>query len=295
MNGLARRRVAGWQQKLISCLCAGLIIPDIPASAQHQTEVVPETSIGAGNSNAVRLQRFDDEEAAILIDGQLSEPAWDLPPLNDDLRLITPDTLMKAPYDTRLRIFYTERGLYLSVDMDQPEETIIERDTARDNVEENRDHVSLSLDTSGTGVYGYWMNLALGNNLADGTLLPERQYIREWDGAWYGATARTSKGWSAEAFVPWSQLSMPNSEGVRRIGEYISRKVAHLNELWAWPGLPKSQPRFMSILPKFELTGVDPRQQWSLFPFVSSTFDIVDDAIRYKSGADVFWRPSTNF
>lgn len=295
MNEPVRRQGNGWPQKLMSCFCVGMGTQITPASAQHVAEPVLEISIGAGNRGALRLQKFDDEESDIVIDGQLSERAWDLPPLNDDLKLITPDTLAKAPHDTRLRIFYTERGLYFSVDMDQPQDTIIERDTARDNVEENRDHVSLSFDTSGTGVYGYWMNLALGDNLADGTLLPERQYIREWDGAWYGATARTSTGWSAEAFVPWSQLSMPNSEGERRIGVYISRKVAHLNELWAWPSLPKSQPRFMSILPKFELTGVDPRQQWSFFPFVSATFDNIEDSIHYKSGADVFWRPSTNF
>jgi hypothetical protein len=79
------------------------------------------------------------------------------------------------------------------------------------------------------------------------------------------------------------------------MGVYTSRKVAHLNETWGWPPLPKSKARFMSSLQALGLYGVDPRQQWSFFPFVSSTNDRIDDDVRHKAGLDVFWRPSSNF
>ncbi len=51
----------------------------------------------------------------------------------------------------------------------------------------------------------------------------------------------------------------------------------------------------MSALQKFELTGVAPRQQWSLFPYASTTYDRIDQDAFYKAGLDVFWRPSSNF
>jgi hypothetical protein len=129
----------------------------------------------------------------------------------------------------------------------------------------------------------------------DGTILPERQYGRDWDGAWYGATQVTDRGWSAEIYVPWSQVAMPKTDGKRRIGLYVSRRVAHLDERWGWPGLTETRPKFMSAMRSMELTNVNPRQQWSLFPYTSGTMDRIDDETRFKAGADFFWRPSSNF
>lgn len=89
-------------------------------------------------------------------------------------------------------------------------------------------------------------------------------------------------------------MAMPKTAGVRRIGIYIKRDVAHLNEEWGWPALPKSQPRFLSALQTLTFEDVDPRRQWSLFPYASVTYDKVDEEFRSKAGFDVFWRPSSN-
>jgi hypothetical protein len=88
---------------------------------------------------------------------------------------------------------------------------------------------------------------------------------------------------------------MPREDGVRNIGVYTERKVAFLNQTWAWPAIPESDSIFMSNLPLLQLEGVDVRQQWSVFPYASSTFDEIDSETDYKAGFDVFWRPSSNF
>ena len=296
VSPLASQGVTRHLRSFQAGLFAFLIMCQSTACPQATNDQYVESSLQRGaQPQAICLQRFSHQQAGIKVDGVLNEVAWQVSPVNQELRVISPDTLAATPYRTAVRIFYTERGLYFSFDLEQPPDTIVARDTARDNVSENRDHVSFSLDTSGTGLYGYWMNLALGDNVADGTLMPERQYNREWDGAWYGATQRTDSGWTAEAFVPWSQLSMPKESYARLMGVYVSRKVAHLNESWAWPALPKTQPQFMSILPKIAFISVDPRQEWSLFPYVSTNLDRVDNETRYKAGMDMFWRPSSNF
>ena len=273
-------------------LWAGLMY-SYPALPQSSAGELP--AIDAGARAPIRLLRVAHDAADITIDGRIDEPAWqDVPALNN-MKVVEPDTLGDPTYRTDVRMFYTERGFYISYDMEQPRQTIVERYTARDDRDVSRDYVSFSLDTSGSGLYGYWMNLAVGDNQADGTLLPERRYSREWDGAWYGATAITEHGWSAEYFIPWSQMAMPAAEGVRRMGIYTLRRVAHLDERWGWPALPVSQPVFMTGLQRLELLDIAPRQQWSVFPFVSSTYDRIDDEVRYKAGVDVFWRPSSNF
>ncbi|MCI0516309.1 MAG: carbohydrate binding family 9 domain-containing protein, partial [Woeseiaceae bacterium] len=264
-------------------------------TANARQESLPEVVVDSGSGNPIRLTRFVHDEAAIDVDGHLDEPAWSNLPAIRELRVLEPDTLAEPRYATEVRILYTELGLYIGVDMEQPADTLVRRFTPRDDFDVNRDYVSVTLDTSGSGRYGYWMNVSLGDSQRDGTILPERLYSAEWDGAWYGATQVTARGWSAEMFVPWSQMAMTRERDQRRIGFYMQRQVAHRNEIWGWPALPSSQSRFMSAFQPLELQGIDPRQQWSVFPYVSSTVDQVTDETRYKAGLDLFWRPSTNF
>lgn len=281
---------------MIHNLVTGCLAACVAFAAHAQTPAASDNvAVNLWSGAPIRLQQFTHEEAAIELDGLLNEEAWATVPAFDRMRLIEPDTLEEPIYRSDVRLLYSERGLYVSFDLEQPAETIVQRFSVRDDFATNRELVSFVLDTSGDGRYGYFMGLALGDNQLDGTILPERQFSFDWDGAWYGATHRTDTGWSAEFFIPWSQMAMPKEDGTRRIGLYAVRKVAHINEEWGWPALPVSQPRFISQFQQLRLDGVDPRQQWSIFPYVSSTLDAVDDRSRYKAGIDVFWRPSTNF
>jgi hypothetical protein len=264
---------------------AGDQLPDVSAGIEVVTP----------SGDIVPIRRFDHEKIDIDIDGHLDETEWQGLHIFDRFVVVEPDTLATPPYATVFRMFYTEKGVYASFDLEQPPETIVKRFSVRDDFDLSRDHAGFALDTSGDGLYGYFVFLAIGDDEIDGTVLPERQFNREWDGAWHGATQLTENGWSAEFFLPWSQMAMTKQEGVRRIGFYASRKVAYLDERWSFPALPDSQPRYLSAFQPLEFSGIDPKQQWSLFPFAATTFDRVDDDTRYKVGFDAFWRPSSNF
>ena len=95
-------------------------------------------------------------------------------------------------------------------------------------------------------------------------------------------------------FIPWGIVSMPRTSGPRRIGFYMERFVAHRDELWSWPALPDTVPRFISALQPLKLDGVEPKQQFSIFPFAAISEDRIDAEMDYRVGADFFWRPSTN-
>ncbi|MBT8080676.1 MAG: hypothetical protein KJO31_18995 [Gammaproteobacteria bacterium] len=280
-------------RRLSICLSIAAILG--LATVAHSEDAPGEVEITLDSGEAIRLQHFGEDGADIELDGLLREEAWRRIDAFDRMRVTEPDTLVETPYSSKVLLFYTDRGLYVGFDLEQPADTFVRRFTVRDDGETNRDFVSITLDTSGSGRFGYWMALALGDNQRDGTILPERQYSREWDGAWYGATEFTDAGWSAEFLIPWSQMAMPKSSGTRNIGLFVSRKVAHLNQRWSWPALPGSQARFISAFQPMHLDGVDPRQQWSLFPSVANTYDSVVDNMRYRAGFDAFWRPSTNF
>ena len=231
----------------------------------------------------------------IQVDGYLTELVWKELPSYDEFVVIEPDSLKKPIYSTRVKIFYDSSGLYFGIDMDQPKETLVRRLSGRDAGLVNRDSINITLDTSGSGRYGYWFGLNLGDSLSDGTLLPEKRFSSEWDGVWRGSTQETANGWSGEFFIPWSTVSMPDQNGRRRLGLFMSRKVAYLDERWGWPSLPFTMPKFISALKSLWVNGINPKQQYSLSPFISIDYDKNVSETNFQSGIDFNWRPSTDF
>ncbi len=250
----------------------------------------------AGAANAtIPLTRINQDQTPITIDGHVDEPVWQTIDPISDFRVLEPDTMAEGKHRTELRYVYDDRGIYVSAIMFQPKGTLVKQLSGRDSFFSNRDTISITFDTSGDGRYGFWFAVALGDALSDGTVLPERKFSNDWDGPWRGRSQEREDGWSAELFIPWGVVSMPHSGDTRHIGGYVSRKVAYLDERWGWPALPPTQPRFMSALEPLEMQGVQPGQQYSVYPFMAVGYDGVDAEMRYRAGADVFWRPSTNF
>ena len=250
-------------------------------------------NVELANGKSIVLDQIHGSK--IQIDGHLDEMVWKELPFYDEFVVIEPDSLKKPIYSTRVKIFYDSLGIYFGIDMDQPKKTLVRRLSGRDAGLVNRDSINITLDTSGTGRYGYWFGLNLGDSLSDGTLLPEKRFSSEWDGVWRGSTQRTDNGWSGEFFIPWSTVSMPDQDGRRRLGLFMSRKVAYLDERWGWPALPFTMPKFISSLKGLWVNGINPTQQYSVSPFVSADYDKNVSETSFQAGIDFNWRPSTNF
>jgi hypothetical protein len=298
--GVRRRVFPVGRLTLLKFLIAGLTATVATAATSAElTDPVPEMSPVLvadlrASTQAVRLARFDSNPG-ISVDGRLDEPVWQaLDPIGE-FHVVEPDLLIPPHYATEVRLLYTPNGLYVGISMEQPKETLVAQLSSRDQRDLNRDSVTIMIDTSGEGRYGYYFGVNLGNSLDDGTLLPERQLQGDWDGPWYGASARTETGWSAEMFLPWSMFSMPSRGAERTLGIYVERRVAHLDELWSWPALPETRPRFISSFAPVRVLDVSPRQQYSLFPYVSASHDGINHNQTYKTGLDLFWRPTSDF
>ena len=243
-----------------------------------------------------RIMQLEEDEADIALDGFVNEPVWKSIPIVDGMKITDPDTLEDAPYKTDIRFFYTERGLYFGIVNHQPAETVISRLTARDSSPFNivSDAVGLVIDASGEGRYGYGMRLTLGDSQFDFSLLPERQVNPQWDGAWDGRTQIVEEGWSAEFFIPWSIMPLPQAEGDRKIGLAFIRDLAQEGVRWGSPPLPMTKNVFLSGFKKYELSNIEPQRQLTIYPFVSSVFDGIRHDANSRVGADIYWRPTTN-
>ena len=130
----------------------------------------------------------------------------------DNMLVSDPDTLVTPRYQTHMRFFNTSKGMYIGVNLEQPKDTLGGRLASRD-ADLNRDGWTITLDTSGEGLYGYWFNINLGGSVRDGKVAPERVITAQWDGPWDSATSETKDGWRAELFLPWSMMAMPYGGG----------------------------------------------------------------------------------
>ena len=255
------------------------------------TPLVKEVKAFSRRFDAVTIPPVD--KSTVSIDGRVDEPIWETIPAFSELRVVQPDTLVKPDFGTLARLFYTDKGIFVGVEMEQPPGTLVERLSTRDK-SMSRDEFGLSIDTSGEGKYGYFFNISLGGTKSDGKILPERNISLEWDGAWEGKTAVTDSGWTAEMFIPWSILSMPDRERTRSLPFALSRYVAYKSENWMWPALPFSGSTYISGFQPMELDGVNPKQQWEVFPYISSALDRKTEETKGKAGVDLNWRPSSS-
>jgi hypothetical protein len=253
----------------------------------------PVAPASVGEVKLIVVPQFAEADIQINLDGILDEKVWAEVPGYDGMTVIDPDTMTVPSYRTDAHYFSTEKGLYVGVKLEQPPDTLIARMSSRDSFL-NRDAFSLTIDTSGKGLYGYWFQVNLGDSITDGKVAPERRFSNEWDGPWRRATTEFADGWGAEFFLPWSMMAMPKVEGTREFGFWANRKVAFLDERWATPALPFTSARFMSALGKMQLQDVQSARQLTLFPYASYTYDDIAKEDEYRAGLDVFWRPSTN-
>ncbi len=231
------------------------------------------------------------ESPEITIDGVLDESVWERISSIDQMRIVAPDLLSAPRHETHTRLFYTAEGLYVGIVAEQPPETLLARLSARDqNI--NRDGVTLYIDTSGEGRYGFFFGVNLGGSLLDGTILPERQMSSLWDGAWQGKSAVVEDGFSVEMFLPWSMMAMPQDVEIRDMGYFVGRRVAYLDETWGWPALPGTGPTFLSRFNVMQIEDVSPTGQFALYPFTSAAYDNLSTETDTRIGTDLFWKPS---
>ncbi len=241
-----------------------------------------------------QLTRIEQGEANITLDGFIDEEVWKNLPVVDGMKVIDPDTLADPAYETHVRFFYTERGIYVSAMNFQPKETLMARMTSRD-VRLERDGFVVGIDASGDGLYGFFLRINLGNSVTDATILPERTMNMQWDGSWVARTQPLENGWSVEYFIPWAMMPLPQVNDVRKIGLYLERQVGHLQgEAWSNPPLPGTVNEYLSAFEKYELRDIEPRRQLTYYPFASGIYDNVRGESTYKVGTEIFWRPTTN-
>lgn len=178
-----------------------------------------------------------------VIDGNLSEAAWQSAPEFTDFTQHDPDDGKPATMRTTLRIVYDDHAIYFAakmIDVHPPTAPLFRRDTYAQS-----DYLSIAIDSQHDRLTGNSFSVAPAGVQADAVLFNDTDDDESWDGVWESATKIVADGWIAEVRIPFSQLRFPD-QAEHVWGINVTRKTVRNNEQVRIVNTPKGEAGFVS-------------------------------------------------
>ncbi len=210
---------------LVLILAASVLIAHT-SYAQGQVSGSANNSVGA---------RRIDTNAAPVIDGILSEPAWANAGVIDQLFQRQPNVGDPATERTIVRILYDEDNLYFGIyAYDENPDDILVRAMSRDGNMFASDNIFIKLDPGLTRRNGYSFQVSASGGRRDGLLQNNSDALYEWNTIWDAQVQVVEDGWIAEIAIPFRSVSYdPNQT---EWGLDVGRTIRHKLETVMWGG-----------------------------------------------------------
>lgn len=271
-------------------LLLSLLIGQAPAGAQdHLPDDLGRPSLAVG-----------DLRTPIRLDGHLREEAWARAPVIRDLTTIEPLEGERPRAQTLVRVLASPRVLVIGIQaLDPDPRGIVSTSKARDPELRSEDYVRIVLDPFLDGRSGYVFAVNPGGARYD-ALVARRGEGEDarWDAVWEAATARDSRGWSAEIRIPLQSLRFDGS--LSRWGFNVERRVERLQEVSRWASpfraakiSQTSRAGYLTGLPPFD-TGLGLTVRPAVVTGVEKEGEDGDREGSFEPSLDVFQRLGQN-
>ncbi len=207
-------------------------------------------------------------QGAVIIDGQLDEPAWQGAEAQRGFVQREPLAGRPPTFDTEFRVLYDDDALYVGVRAHDPQPSLIRGLLTRRDVESSSDWVALKIDSyhDRRTAFGFAVNPA-GVQL-DVLHFNDVEADTSWDAVWESAARVDQRGWIAELKIPYSQLRF-SGERAHVWGLQLIRRVQRTQEVSVWAPWPKEASQEVSLYGT--LVGIEdigPPRRIELLPYV---------------------------
>ncbi|MEK6371779.1 MAG: DUF5916 domain-containing protein [Acidobacteriota bacterium] len=238
-----------------------------------------------------------------VIDGDLSDPAWQSAPEFTDFTQHDPDDTKPATMRTSIRILYDDKAIYFGAKIDdthRPTALLTRRDSFVQT-----DFLSINIDSQHDRLSGAAFTVYPSGTQVDSILYNDIGEDGSWDAVWDSATKILADGWIAEVRVPFSQLRFPEKP-VHVWGLNITRRTVRNNEWVRIVNTPKGQTGFVSHFADIEgIEGIHRGRPLELVPYAVGRSDVLSrtdrsnpflDQIKYRNdaGLDVKYGITSN-
>ncbi len=233
-------------------------------NAQESKDKVPKR---------IYTTKFLAQEKAPVIDGIIDDAGWDIVEWAGDFIERSPDENTPPEQQTKFKIVYDAKNLYIAARVFDTEPDKIEKRLSRrdgfegDYIEIHIDsyhdlRTAFSFTTTAAGVKGDEAISENGDN-----------FDESWNPIWYTKTNIDDLGWTAEIKIPLSQLRFSKSE--KQVwGFQFMRKLFREEERSLWQRIPQDSPGWVSEFGELHgLEGLKPQKQLEIQPYTVLQYD----------------------
>lgn len=229
------------------------------------------TNENSGSPEAIAKKIYVTQEIGAQdppsIDGLLNDPIWDLVDWAGDYIENRPDENTPPSFQTKFKIVYDSKYLYIGVRcLDNEPESIVQRMSRRDgfdgdwiefNIDSYHDkRTAFSFNVTAAGVKGDELVSENGNNWDD-----------SWNPIWYTKTNIDEQGWTAEFKIPFSQIKFGKEEN-QVWGLQSTRRFFREEERSLWQRVPLDAPGWVSEFGELHgLKNIEPQKQLEIQPY----------------------------
>ncbi|GAB7256143.1 DUF5916 domain-containing protein [Polaribacter sp. OB-PA-B3] len=223
-----------------------------------------------------------------IIDGDISDDAWNVVEWSSDFVEKTPDEGTPPAHQTMFKVMYDAKYLYIALRaLDANPELIQQRLSRRDGFAGDRINViidsyhdkrtAFAFTTTAAGVKGEEIVTGNGDN-----------FDASWNPIWYTDAQVDDKGWTAEMKIPFSQLRFGNAKE-QIWGFNVNRTIFRLQERSLWQRILNDQAGFISEAGELHgLIDLVSQKQLEVQPFTVLQYDNYPAELNnpYRDGSD---------
>jgi len=210
---------------------------------------------------------------APLIDGNLSDSIWSSIDWGSDFIEVVPDENTAPSVQTKFKILYDQKHLYIALKALDPEPaTITNRLSRRDGFVGDR--INVLIDSYHDLRTGFLFTVTAAGVRGDEFITDNGNTVDEsWNPIWSTKAIIDNEGWSAEMKIPFSQLRFSNSPE-QVWGLNVTRNYFRENQFSAWNRIPVDAAGWVSEAGKLKgLKNIKPQKQIEIQPFVVTKLD----------------------
>ncbi len=223
----------------------------------------------------------------ITIDGILDEAAWDAVEWTSDYVEFEPDNATPPTEQTKMKIAYDDKNLYVAFKCYQADPSTIEKRMGRRD-DFPGDWVEINIDSYNDDRTGFSFTASVSGVKGDEFISNNGNFDSSWNPIWYLSTAVDSDGWTAEIRIPLSQLRFGNDEeqvwGIQSTRRYFNNEERSL-----WQPLPANPPGWVSEFGELRgIKGIKPQKQLEIQPYTVAQLDTFEEepGNPFRDGSD---------
>ena len=236
------------------CACAVLLLP-CAAEAQERERK--------------RAEAFRVADGAIRVDGRLDEEAWRTAAPITGFVQKEPEEGAAASDPIEVRFVFDDDALYVGARMSSTGP--IQAPLGRRDEGNQAEHIQISLDTYFDRRTASTFGVTATGVRLDHFYASDDEFNDDetFNPVWQARTTTDSNGWTAELWIPFSQLRF-NDRTPQVWGLNVRRWVPSKNEEVFWSPMLRTDERWAALLGELHgLDGIRPRRRLEVLPYVA--------------------------